>query len=134
MVILTVIGGLLLGLDMDAAAVQTASRVAVAGLPGAALAVPMALVSIWRRGYLPGFVALLALVVVPRPSLPTEPGPGSLRSASAVDGHAPVPRPRSWYGGTAWDGWEQQPRLLSLLPRTVSYDDVSHGLGCGVIA
>ena len=49
---------------MDAAAVQTASRVAVAWLLGAALAVPMALVSIWRRGDLPGLVALLALVVV----------------------------------------------------------------------
>jgi ABC-2 type transport system permease protein len=63
-VILTVIGGLLLGLDVDAAAVRMASRVAAAGLLGAALAVPMALVSSWRRGYLPGFIALLTLVVV----------------------------------------------------------------------
>jgi ABC-2 type transport system permease protein len=64
-VILTVIGGLLVGLDMDAAAVQTAHRVvAAAGLLGAALAAPMALVSSWRRGYLPGFVGLLALAVV----------------------------------------------------------------------
>ena len=63
-VILTVIGGLLVGLDMDAAAVQTASRIAAAGLLGAALAAPMALVSSWRRGYLPGIVALMAVVVV----------------------------------------------------------------------
>ena len=63
-VILTVIGGLLLGLDMDPAALQTASRVAAAGLLGAALAAPMTLVSSWRRGYLPGIVALMALVVV----------------------------------------------------------------------
>ena len=63
-VILTVVGGLLVGLDMDAAAVQTASRVAAAGLLGAALAAPMALVSSWRRGYLPGIIALVALVVV----------------------------------------------------------------------
>ena len=63
-VILTVVGGLLVGLDMDAAAVQTASRVAAAGLLGAALAAPLALVSSWRRGYLPGIVALLAVVVV----------------------------------------------------------------------
>ena len=63
-VILTVVGGLLVGLDMDAAAVQTASRVAAAGLLGAALAAPIALVSSWRRGYLPGIVALLAVVVV----------------------------------------------------------------------
>ena len=63
-VILTVVGGLLVGLDMDAAAVQTASRVAAAGLLGAALAAPMALVSSWRRGYLPGIVALMAVVVV----------------------------------------------------------------------
>ena len=63
-VILTVIGGLLVGLDIDAASVQTASRVAAAGLLGAALAAPMALVSSWRRGYLPGFVALVALMVV----------------------------------------------------------------------
>ena len=40
-VILTVVGGLLVGLDMDAAAVQTASRVAAAGLLGAALAAPI---------------------------------------------------------------------------------------------
>ena len=56
-VILTVVGGLLIGLDMDPAAVQTASR-AAAGLLGAALATPMALVSSWRRSYLPGFIGL----------------------------------------------------------------------------
>jgi hypothetical protein len=63
-VILTVVGGLLIGLDMDPAAVQAASRVAAAGLLGAALATPMALASSWRRGYLQGFIALVALVVV----------------------------------------------------------------------
>jgi ABC-2 type transport system permease protein len=63
-VILTVVGGLLLELALDAAAVETASRVAAAGLLGAVLAAPMALVSSWRRGYLPGIVALMALVVV----------------------------------------------------------------------
>ena len=46
---------------MDAAAVQMASRIAAAGLLGAASAAPMALVSSWRRGYLPGIVALMAL-------------------------------------------------------------------------
>src|SRR5215217_6119084 len=46
-VILTVISGLILGLDMDPTALQTASRVAAAGLLGAALAAPMALVSSW---------------------------------------------------------------------------------------
>jgi ABC-2 type transport system permease protein len=59
-----VVVGFLLGLDMDVAAVQTAFRVAAAGLLGAALAAPMALVSSRRRGYLAGFVALLAVVVV----------------------------------------------------------------------
>jgi ABC-2 type transport system permease protein len=61
---LTVISGLLIGLHIDPAALQTASRVAAVGLLGAALATPMALVSSWRRGYLPGFVALVTLVVV----------------------------------------------------------------------
>ena len=63
-VILTVISGLLVGLDMAPTALQTAFRVAAVGLLGAALAAPMALVSSWRRGYLPGFVALVAVVVV----------------------------------------------------------------------
>ena len=58
------VGGLLVGLDMDPTALQTASRVVAAGLLGAASAAPMALVSSWRRGYLPGFVTLLALAVV----------------------------------------------------------------------
>ena len=97
---------------MDAAAVQTASRVAVAGLPGAALAVPMALVSIWRRGYLPGFVALLALVVVPRSSPPTEPGPGSPAQRQRC-GWACARAETTLMGRR--DGLEQQPRLLSLL-------------------
>jgi ABC-2 type transport system permease protein len=63
-VIFTVIGGLLVGLDLDAAAIQMASRVAATGLLGAVLAAPLALVSSWRRGYLPGFVTLLAVAVV----------------------------------------------------------------------
>jgi ABC-2 type transport system permease protein len=63
-VILSVIGGLLVGLDVDAAALQMASRVAAVGVLGAVLAAPMALVSSWRRGYLSGFVALVAVVVV----------------------------------------------------------------------
>jgi ABC-2 type transport system permease protein len=63
-VMLTVISGLILGLDMDPTALQTASQVAAVGLLGAVLAAPMALVSSWRRGYLPGFVALVAVVVV----------------------------------------------------------------------
>jgi ABC-2 type transport system permease protein len=62
-VILTVIGGLLVGLDLDAAAIQMASRVAATGLLGAVLAAPLALVSSWRRGYLSGFVTLLAVAV-----------------------------------------------------------------------
>jgi ABC-2 type transport system permease protein len=63
-VILTVISGLLIGLDMDPAVLQMASRAAAVGLLSAALAAPMALISSWRRGYLPGFVALVAVVVV----------------------------------------------------------------------
>jgi ABC-2 type transport system permease protein len=63
-VILTVIRGLLVGLDMDPTALQTASRVAAVGLLGAALAAPMALVSSSHGGYLPGFVTLIALVVI----------------------------------------------------------------------
>jgi ABC-2 type transport system permease protein len=63
-VILTVISGLLIGLDMDPAALQMASRAAAVGLLSAALAAPMALISSWRRGYLPGFVALVAVVVL----------------------------------------------------------------------
>ena len=42
---------------------STASRVAAAGLLGAALATDGAGLG-WRRGYLPGIVALMALVVV----------------------------------------------------------------------
>jgi ABC-2 type transport system permease protein len=61
---LTVISGLLIGLDMDPAVLQMASRAAAVGLLSAALAAPMALISSWRRGYLPGFVALVAVVVV----------------------------------------------------------------------
>jgi hypothetical protein len=48
----------------------------------------MALVSSWRRGYLPGFIALLALVVVTQ--IVTTIGAGalvSLRGASVVDVH-----------------------------------------------
>jgi hypothetical protein len=39
-----------------------ASRAAGRGLRGALDGAPMALVSSWRRGYLPGFVALVAVV------------------------------------------------------------------------
>jgi ABC-2 type transport system permease protein len=63
-VILTLISGMLIGLDIDPAALETAFRVAAVGLLSAVLAAPMALVSSWRRGYLPGFVALVAVVVV----------------------------------------------------------------------
>jgi ABC-2 type transport system permease protein len=87
-VILTMLGGLLLGLDMDATAVQTASRVAAAGLLGAALAAPMALVSSWRRGYLPGIVALMALAVVTQ-----------LVTAMGAGLGSPMPRQRC---GWAW--------------------------------
>lgn len=60
---LTVASGALVGLTFDAAAAGMASRAALAGLLCAALTAPLALVSSWRRGYLPGFVALLAVVV-----------------------------------------------------------------------
>ena len=87
MVILTVIGGLLLGLNLDTAAVHTASRIAVAGLLGAALAAPMALVSSWRRGYLPGIVTLIAVVVVTQ-----------LLTAIGVGAWFPYAAPALWLG------------------------------------
>ena len=86
-VILTLVGGLLLGLDMDTAAVQTASRVAAAGLLGAALAAPMALVSSWRRGYLPGIIALIAVVVV-----------SQLVTAIGAEAWFPYAAPALWMG------------------------------------
>jgi ABC-2 type transport system permease protein len=86
-VILTVVGGLLVGLDLNGAAIQTASRVAAAGLLGAALAAPMALVSSWRRGYMPGFVTLLALAVVTQ-----------LVTAIGVGAWFPFAAPALWMG------------------------------------
>jgi ABC-2 type transport system permease protein len=86
-VILSVIAGLLVGLDIDPAALQTASRVAVVGVLGAALAAPMALVSSWRRGYLPGFVALVAVVVVTQ-----------LVTAIGVGAWFPYAAPALWMG------------------------------------
>jgi hypothetical protein len=50
---------------MDPTTLQIAPRVAAVGLLGAALAAPMAWVSSWRRGYLPGLVAPMAVVSLP---------------------------------------------------------------------
>ena len=108
-VILTVIGGLLLALALDAAAVQKASRVAAVGLVGAALAAPMALASSWRRGYLPGFVALLAVVVVTQ--LVTAIGAGAL---------FPYAAPALWMGMGGAAAASEVSMLQLLLPLVVA--------------
>ena len=112
-VILTVVGGLLVGLDMDAAAVQTASRVAAAGLLGAALAAPMALVSSWRRGYLPGIVALMAVVVVTQ-----------IVTAIGVGAWFPYAAPALWMGMGGAAAASQVSIIQLLLPLLVA------ALGC----
>jgi ABC-2 type transport system permease protein len=61
--VLTVACGLLVGLQLHAPAGTMAAQALTAGVLSAALAAPLALVSSWRRGYLPGFVALVAVVV-----------------------------------------------------------------------
>jgi ABC-2 type transport system permease protein len=109
MVILTVIGGLLLGLNLDTAAVHTASRVAAAGLLGAALAAPMALISSWRRGYLPGIVALLAVVVVTQ-----------LVTAIGVGVWFPYPAPALWMGMGGAAAASQVSIIQLLLPLPVA--------------
>ena len=86
-VILGVVVGLLLGLDMDPAAVRTAFRAAAAGLLCAALAAPMALVSSWRRGYMSGFIALVAVVVVTQ-----------IVTAVGAGGWFPYAAPELWMG------------------------------------
>ena len=108
-VILTVVGGLLVGLDMDAAAVQTASRVAAAGLLGAALAAPLALVSSWRRGYLPGIVALMAVVVVTQ-----------LVTAIGVGAWFPYAAPALWMGMGGAAAASQVSIIQLLLPLLVA--------------
>jgi len=108
-VILTVVGGLVVGLDLDAAAIQTASRVAAAGLLGAALAAPMALVSSWRRGYLPGFVALVALVVVTQ-----------IVTAVGVGAWFPFAAPALWMGMGGASAASQVSTIQLLLPLPVA--------------
>ena len=108
-VILTVVGGLLVGLDMDAAAVQTASRVAAAGLLGAALAAPLALVSSWRRGYLPGIVTLLAVVVVTQ-----------LLTAIGAGAWFPYATPALWMGMGGAAAASQVSIIQLLLPLAVA--------------
>jgi ABC-2 type transport system permease protein len=107
-VILTVVGGLLIGLDMDPAAVQTASRVGAAGLLGAALAAPMALVSSWRRGYLPGIVAL-ALVVVTQ-----------IVTAMGAGAWFPYATPALWMGMGGAAAASQVSTIQLLLPLPVA--------------
>jgi len=75
-VCLSVVAGVVLGLPVGslvAGSVGTggwsgvwwmALRTEVTGVLAAVLAAPMALVSSWRRGYLPGFVTLMSLVVI----------------------------------------------------------------------
>jgi ABC-2 type transport system permease protein len=108
-VILTVVGGLLLGLNLDAAAVHTTSRIAAAGLLGAALAAPMALISSWRRGYLPGIVALLAVVVV-------------TQLVTAIGGGAwfPYAAPALWLGMGGAAAANQVSAIQLLLPLPVA--------------
>jgi ABC-2 type transport system permease protein len=108
-VTLTVTGGLLIGLDLDAAAVQMASRVAAAGLLGAALAVPMALVSSWRRGYLPGIVALMVLVVVTQ-----------LVTAIGAGAWFPYAAPALWMGMGGATAARQVTVIQLLLPLPVA--------------
>jgi ABC-2 type transport system permease protein len=108
-VVLTVIGGLLLGLALDTAAVQMASRVAAAGLLGATLAAPMALVSSWRRGYLPGIVALMAVVVVTQ-----------LVTAMGAGAWFPYAAPALWMGMGGAAAASQVSMLQLLLPLAVA--------------
>jgi ABC-2 type transport system permease protein len=61
--VLTVACGLLVGLELDRPAGTMAAQALTAGALSAALAAPLALVSSWRRGYLAGFVTLVAVVV-----------------------------------------------------------------------
>lgn len=60
---LTVVVGLLLQLGPGPALAEAAARAVGAGLLSGLLALPLALVASWRRGYLAGFVVLLLLVV-----------------------------------------------------------------------
>lgn len=62
---LTLGAGSLLGLGpLDPNSLRAAGRMLAGGLLVAALTLPFALVASWRRGYLPGVVALLLVVVV----------------------------------------------------------------------
>jgi ABC-2 type transport system permease protein len=86
-VVLTVLAGIALGLALDRAAVTTALQATAAGLLSAALALPFAYVSSWRRGYLAGFVALVTVVVVTQ-----------LLTATGAGGWFPYAAPSLWMG------------------------------------
>ena len=60
---LTVLVGLVLQLGTGPALAGTTGRAVAAGLLAGLLALPLALVASWRRGYLAGFVVLLLIVV-----------------------------------------------------------------------
>jgi ABC-2 type transport system permease protein len=86
-VVLTVVAGVALGLSLDGAALTSALHAMAAGVLSAALALPFAFVSSWRRGYLAGFVALVAVVVVTQ-----------LLTAVGVGGWFPYAAPALWMG------------------------------------
>jgi ABC-2 type transport system permease protein len=62
-VVLTLLAGWATGLPVDDAAMSMMLRAGAAGSLSAVLATPLALLASWRRGYLPGFVGLLGIVV-----------------------------------------------------------------------
>jgi len=79
--------GLALGLDPTRAAAASAGRCLVGGVLVAALTVPFGWIASWRRGYLPGFVALLGAVVVTQ-----------VVTATGAGGWFPYAAPSLWLG------------------------------------
>jgi ABC-2 type transport system permease protein len=107
---LTVLAGVGIGLSVDGPATTMALHAVVTGLLSAALACPFAFVSSWRRGYLAGFVALLAAVVVTQ-----------LVTATGGGGWFPYAAPSLWMGmGGAVAADAVTPVQLLLLPLLVA--------------
>lgn len=95
---LSVVAGIVLGLPVGSLAEGAPSggwpdvgwmalRAEVTGVLAAVLAAPMALVSSWRRGYLPGFVTLMSLVVLTQ-----------VATAVGSGGWFPYAAPSLWMG------------------------------------
>jgi ABC-2 type transport system permease protein len=107
-VVLTVVAGVGLGLSLDGAALTTALHVMAAGVLSAVLALPFAFVSSWRRGYLAGFVALLAVVVVTQ-----------LVTATGAGGWFPYAAPSLWMGMGGVEAAAEVSAVQLLLPLLV---------------